>query len=235
MKKIFLLWMAFSLSVSSAVIAQTSATPEVPRNYKPQARELLPMPGELTDEMIFPVLGKYEYVAEEGEVPANVTITRDPENKGVVWINGLPQGRFKADLKMSPAIYKIPAQKTLMNQSEDEVQAAVDSVAEMAEPVAAKNKVRYSGKSIKEGTLLYDSASHKLFVNVGAKFNEAEPASVFPELEEMMEPAESVEAVNSTTGTAMKKPAKKKSSPAGTKYVLTKVPEVASVPNSNGW
>ncbi|ULT42494.1 hypothetical protein KRR40_02465 [Niabella defluvii] len=110
MKKNFLLAAVLSLTIAATSFAQVSTTPEVPRNYKPQPKELAPMPGELTDEMIFPVLGKYDYVNKEEKV-ASVTVTRDAENKGVVWINGMPQGKFKADLKQSPSTYKIPEQK----------------------------------------------------------------------------------------------------------------------------
>ncbi len=228
MKQNFLLAVVFAFCFSSAVVAQTSYTPEVPRNYKPQARELLPMPAELTDEMIFPVLGQYEYTSEEGELLAQVTIVRDTENKGIVWVNGLPQGRFKADLRVSPATYKIPAQKTLINQSEEEL--ALSDSAETGE--ATKPALRYSGKSIKEGTLLLDSSSQKLYVNLGTKYNENEPASVFPELAVET----NYEEETSTTNSA--KTSKKKSEPAGTKYILTKKMEMASAPDNtsnNSW
>ncbi|MCH5688286.1 hypothetical protein LWM68_30920 [Niabella sp. W65] len=65
MKKNFLLAAVLSLTIAATSFAQVSTTPEVPRNYKPQPKELAPMPGELTDEMIFPVLGKYDYVNKE--------------------------------------------------------------------------------------------------------------------------------------------------------------------------
>ncbi|MGN7785501.1 hypothetical protein ACTJIJ_13315 [Niabella sp. 22666] len=229
MKKNFLLAAVLSLTIAATSFAQTSATPEVPRNYKPQPKELAPMPGELTDEMIFPVLGKYDYVGKDGEV-ASVTVTRDAENKGVVWINGMPQGKFKADLKQSPGTYKIPVQKTLQNDVDGAV--AVDATAADA---TEKPAPRYSGKSLKEGTLIFDSASHKLYVNVGAKFDEENPAAIFPEMtaDDSMATVASAEEVDSTqenTKKAEKKDKKKTSLAKGTNYVLTKVVEVAAAP-----
>jgi hypothetical protein len=227
MKKNFLLAAVLSLTIAATSFAQTSATPEVPRNYKPQPKELAPMPGELTDEMIFPVLGKYDYVDKDGEV-ASVTITRDAENKGVVWINGMPQGKFKADLKQSPSTYKIPVQKTLQNDIDGAVATTATDATEKPAP-------RYSGKSLKEGTLIFDSASHKLFVNVGAKFDEENPAAIFPEMTAddstaTVASAEEVEATQENAKKAEKKDKKKTSLAKGTNYVLTKVVEVAAAP-----
>ncbi len=229
MKKNFLLAAVLSLTIAATSFAQTSATPEVPRNYKPQPKELAPMPGELTDEMIFPVLGKYDYVDKDGSV-ASVTITRDAENKGVVWVNGMPQGKFKADLKQSPGTYKIPVQKTLQNDVDGVVTADATAVDATEKPAP-----RYSGKSLKEGTLIFDSASHKLYVNVGAKFDEENPAAIFPEMTAddsaaMAVSAEEVDATQENAKKAEKKDKKKTSLAKGTNYVLTKVVEVAAAP-----
>ncbi len=231
MKKNFFLVVVLSLSIATTSFAQTSATPEVPKNYKPQPKELAPMPGELTDEMIFPVLGKYEYENKEGEI-ASVTITRDADNKGVVWINGMPQGKFKADLKQSPCTYKIPVQKTLQNDVDDVVATEATEVAATEKPAP-----RYSGKSLKEGTIIFDSASRKLYVNVGAKFDEENPAAIFPEMtadeSETVAAVEEVDATQETAKKAEKKDKKKSNSLAkGTNYVLTKVVEVAAAPVS---
>ena len=230
MKKNFLLAAVLSLTIAATSYAQTSATPEVPRNYKPQPKELAPMPGELTDEMIFPVLGKYDYVDKEGAV-ASVTITRDAENKGVVWVNGMPQGKFKADLKLSPSTYKIPVQKTLQNDVDGVVATDDDATTDGT----GKPSPRYSGKSLKEGTLIFDSASHKLYVNVGAKFDEENPAAIFPEMtaddSTVMEvSAEEVDATQENAKKSEKKDKKKTSLAKGTNYVLTKVVEVAAAP-----
>ncbi|MCH5597263.1 hypothetical protein [Niabella ginsengisoli] len=181
MKRNFLLMVALSMSVATVSFAQVSTTPETPTNYKPKAKDLAPMPGELTDEMIFPVLGKYEYTDTEGSV-AQVTITRDAENKGMVWVNGMPQGKFKADLRISPSTYKIPVQKTLQNDVDSGVVVAETEETTVASSTTAKSDSRYSGKSLKEGTLVFDSTSNKLYINVGSKFDEENPVAIFPEM-----------------------------------------------------
>ena len=53
---------------------------------------------------IFPVIGRYE--STSNPEAASVSITLDETNKGIVWVDGLPQGRIKAMLRKSPAIYK---------------------------------------------------------------------------------------------------------------------------------
>ncbi|MGC4231927.1 MAG: hypothetical protein QM594_02865 [Niabella sp.] len=239
MKKNYLLMIAFSVSVTTASVAQVATTPELPRNYKPQAKELLPMPGELTDEMIFPALGRYEYADSEGEV-LQVTVTRDSENKGVIWINGMPQGKFKADLKASPATYKIPVQKTLQNEVVEE-EATEEQEAATEEAVGtgtAHSKARYSGKSLNEGTVIFDSASNKLYVNIGGRFNEEDPAAVFPEIAEIdvddmevaAETTDSSEEVIATAKNADKKDKKNKVADKGTNYILAKVVDLAAAP-----
>lgn len=106
-----------------------------------------------TIDDVFPVIGQYQSTVNMEA--STVTITIDEMNKGIVWINGLPQGRMKAMLKRSPATYRIPAQ------------AAED------------------GKQIPEGTLIYDKDANLLSVCLGKKFNETDPASVFlPQPEE---------------------------------------------------
>ena len=218
MKRKFLFALGLSLTITATSFAQVSGSPEVPKNYKPEPKELLPMPGELTDEMIFPVLGKYEYATEDSVI--EVTITRDGENKGTVWVNGMPQGRFKADLRNSPATYKIAAQKTLINEIIE------DSAAVQVADETEQSDARYSGNSIKEGTLLFDSTSNKLYVNLGHKFNEEEPAAVFPELQVTGEENEATVAEEPATATKNKD--KKEAELAGTNYVLTKITELAA-------
>jgi len=101
---------------------------------------------ELTDEDYYPVLGKFESSNEEA---SNVVITLDAENRGMVWIEGLPQGKIKAYLRRSPATYKIPAQKT------------------------------EGGKEIAEGTLIYDKDANTLNILIGKEYNLQDPASAF--------------------------------------------------------
>jgi hypothetical protein len=83
------------------------------------------------------------------DAATNVTISVDEKNLGIVWINGLPQGSIKALLKKSPATYKIPAQKTA------------------------------EGKSVAEGTLVYDKDAKQLWISIGAAYNEENPTAPF--------------------------------------------------------
>ena len=114
----------------------------------------LPMPEPLTIEKIFPVLGSFTTTTTNIEGAADVTVTLDSANKGLVWIEGLPQGKVKAMLRQSPATYKIPAQKT------------------------------EAGKSIPEGTLVYDKEANVLNICLGCDYNEVAPAMVFAATEE---------------------------------------------------
>ncbi|HEY1112258.1 MAG TPA: hypothetical protein VGE66_01810 [Chitinophagaceae bacterium] len=93
-----------------------------------------------------PVLGSFQ---PSGTSTETLTVTVDEQNVGIVWIDGLPQGRVKAILKKSPATYKIPAQKTA------------------------------EGKSVSEGTLIYDKDANTLSVAIGTAFNDADPAAPF--------------------------------------------------------
>ena len=114
----------------------------------------------LTDADIFPVLGTY---SSANTVEAStITITLDETNRGLVWIEGLPQGRIKAMLRKSPATYKIPAQKT------------------------------DDGKDIAEGTLIFDKETNTLNICIGKEYNAADPANAFiPASEETSEAVKS--------------------------------------------
>jgi hypothetical protein len=98
----------------------------------------------LTTAHIFPALGTFK---GNGTSTADVTITLDEINKGIVWVEGLPQGRFKALLKKAPSTYKIPAQK-------------------------ADN-----GKAIPEGTLYVNPETDEITIVLGQPFNDAAPTS----------------------------------------------------------
>lgn len=100
-----------------------------------------------TEADVFPVVGKYESTNATDVVSVNISL--DAENKGVVWIEGLPQGKIKAMLRRSPATYKIPAQKT-----ED-------------------------GKEVAEGTLIFDKEMNTLSISIGKPFNAEDPAAAF--------------------------------------------------------
>ena len=110
-------------------------------------------PTELKTSDIFPVIGKYESATNADA--ASVTINPDNQNKGIVWIEGLPQGRIKAMLRKSPATYKIPAQKT------------------------------QEGKEVAEGTLIFDKETNTLSICIGKPYNTEDPTVAFtPSVEE---------------------------------------------------
>ena len=225
MKKNILLALAFSVTFSIVSFAQGVSTPEVPRNYKPLAKELIPMPDSLTLQRIFPVIGQYQYTNQEGDI-AQVTVSIDHDNKGVVWVNGLPQGKFKADLKLTPSTYKIPHQKTLVNDSLS-VEVVENEIVDSEE----KKPLVFSGKTLDEGTLLFDSSSNRLFVNLGGRYNEADPAAAFPELGTSDATGDVATSYNNTsvaTSTAKNTFKKdKKTAPKGTIIILEKLIESA--------
>ncbi len=101
----------------------------------------------MTTNMIFPALGQYQSSAN-ADAP-NVIITQDATNKGLVWVEGLPQGKVKAMLRKSPSTYKIPAQKT-----ED-------------------------GKDVPEGTLIFDKETNTLSIAIGKPYNTEDPGAAF--------------------------------------------------------
>lgn len=97
-------------------------------------------------EHYLPVLGSYQ---ASGSSAGSLTITVDEQNIGIVWIDGLPQGRVKGLLKRSPATYKIPAQKTA------------------------------EGKSVPEGTLIFNPDTKEISIQLGKAFNDADPSAAF--------------------------------------------------------
>lgn len=103
---------------------------------------------EMTNEKVFPILGNYQPEANS-EVTGTIRVSIDADNKGVVWIEGLPQGKIKAMLRVSPSTYKIPAQKTEL------------------------------GVDIAEGTLVYDKTLNKLSICLNRPYDEKDPASAF--------------------------------------------------------
>ena len=133
-------WDAKKNPTVEAIISKYEAKPVTPAT-------------QLTTSDIFPAIGKYE--SSTNADAASVLITPDEKNRGVVWVEGLPQGKIKAMLRKSPAIYKIPAQKT-----ED-------------------------GKDVAEGTLIFDKETNTLSICIGKPFNTEDPAVVFlPAVEE---------------------------------------------------
>jgi len=113
-------------------------------------------PVPITTDQVFPVIGKYE--SSTNPEAAVITISLDEQNKGVAWIDGLPQGRIKAMLRRSPAVYKIPAQKT------------------------------EEGKDVAEGTLIFDKETNTLSICLGKEYNVENPSAAFtaPPAEEVV-------------------------------------------------
>lgn len=135
-------------------------------NYDRSKYAMQPMPEALTTEKIFPALGTYQLADKEGTA-SQVTVTMDPNSKGIIWVDGLPQGRFKAYLMKSPATYKIIEQKT-------------------GDDPTAKD-----AKSISEGVLIYDKDANLMNVCIGCKYNSEDPATAFlPESEQAVEQPE---------------------------------------------
>lgn len=117
-------------------------------NHNPEKYKLLPMPEAITMEKKFPVVGKYNITDNAGTV-STASITLDETNKGIVWVEGLPQGKFTAYLRKVPGIYKIPMQKTA-----DE-------------------------KNVAEGVLIFDKENNTLDICIGCTYNIDDPASAF--------------------------------------------------------
>ena len=141
MKNTFFLLIAAFL-VSASVNAQ-STVDSIRAKYQMQA-----MPEALTIEKTFPVLGNYQLTGADSETQ-NILVTLDSVNKGIVWVDGLPEGKFKAYLKQSPATYRVIAQKSA------------------------------SGKKVPEGTMLFDGNTNTLHLALGKKIDETDPAAIF--------------------------------------------------------
>ncbi|MGZ3847260.1 MAG: hypothetical protein ACXVBK_16685 [Flavisolibacter sp.] len=141
MKNAIFLFIA-ALFFTASVSAQ-STVDSIHAKYQMQ-----PMPDTLTIEKTFPVLGSYQLTTKDGSAQT-VTVTLDSANKGIVWINGLPEGTMKAYLKKSPGTYRIVSQKS------------------------------QSGTQIPEGTLYFDPTTNVLNVALGRPYNDADPTSIF--------------------------------------------------------
>ena len=124
------------------VNANTTVTADatLPENLKGVTSETL------RPEHYLPVLGTFEI---NGSSAKQISVTLDEQNMGIVWVEGLEEGRFKALLKKSPATYKIPVQKTA------------------------------EGKSVNEGVLIFDPATKEISIAIGSKYNEETPNAPF--------------------------------------------------------
>jgi hypothetical protein len=106
------------------------------------------MPEGLTTEKIFPAIGHYNLTSTDG-APSDVHIALDESSKGIIWIEGLPQGKMKAYLRKSPGTYLIPVQKTT------------------------------DDKDLPQGVLVFNKDDNTLNVCIGCKYNDEDPASAF--------------------------------------------------------
>ncbi|MET0636444.1 MAG: hypothetical protein ABWZ25_10485 [Chitinophagaceae bacterium] len=132
-------------------VATRPATNDKYNNWSSDQYKMQPMPDGLTQDKVFPVIGRYELTDKEG-VQSAVTISLDEANKGFVWVDGLPQGRLKAILRKSPATYKIPAQK--LGEEKD-------------------------AKSVAEGVLIYDKDANLLNICIGCTYDSENPNAAF--------------------------------------------------------
>jgi hypothetical protein len=121
--------------------------PTVDSLIAPYQGKMIPARAPLTTADIFPVIGKYE--STTNTEAGTVSIMLDEQNNGLVWVEGLPQGKIKAMLRKSPATYKIPLQKN------------------------------EAGKDVAEGTLIYDKGTNTLSICIGKAFNAEDPALAF--------------------------------------------------------
>ena len=140
--------------------------------------KMVPARTPMTVEQIYPVLGSYETTVNTTDAPS-VKVTLDEQNKGIVWIEGLPQGKVKAMLRKSPSTYKIPAQKT-----ED-------------------------GKDVAEGTLVYDKDANTMNIVIGTPYNTEDPLSVFTAATTEQEVVDEVKTKTKSSGSKTKIKTKK--------------------------
>jgi hypothetical protein len=212
MKKLVIVTSAAFLMFTAVLNAQTDSTVKQPvadpavtqpaatekpaskdkyNNWSADTYKMQPMPEALTTEKIFPVLGKYQITDKEGTA-STVTVSLDPENKGLIWVEGLPQGKIKANLRKSPATYKIPVQPL-----EGEVATEVAAVPEAKEGKAAKDaksaKNVKAAKELPEGVLIYDKDANVLSVCIGCTYNSEDPAVAFTASEPVATEPEKVE------------------------------------------
>lgn len=134
---------AVALFVAAASVNAQSTVDSIASKY-----QLIPMPDSFRIEKAFPVLGTYQLM-DATDAAATLTVSLDANSKGIVWVEGLPQGKIKAYLKKSPATYRILPQKS------------------------------ESGTQVPAGTLVFDTTSNTLNIALGKAYNEADPTAVF--------------------------------------------------------
>jgi hypothetical protein len=137
-----------ALNAQTDPVQPSRTTTDQWNNFNPEKYKQQSMPAALTTEKIFPVIGKYSLTDKNG-VASDVSIALDETNKGIVWVDGLPQGRIKAYLKKAPGHYLIPAQKTAEQ------------------------------KELPNGVLIYDKDNNTLAICIGCTYNADDPVSAF--------------------------------------------------------
>lgn len=243
MKKIAIITSAALLLFTAAVNAQTDTVPkqttdpvaqqpvatEQPvakvnndkyNNWSADTYKMQPMPEALSTEKIFPVIGNYQLTDKEGTA-STVTVTLDPSNKGIVWIEGLPQGKIKATLRKSPATYKIPVQPLGESAMTEEVVAAD------AKSAKAKKAKEVKAKELPEGVLIYDKDANVLNVCIGCKYNNEDPNLAFTPSDATA--TEEVEKAEKKTAKTAKKSKAKVAKIKPVHYTGTKVIETTAV------
>ena len=163
---------------------ETAVSKDKYNNWSADTYKMQPMPEALTQDKIFPVIGQYNITDKDGNA-STVTVSLDPSNKGLVWIEGLPQGKIKANLRKSPAVYKIPAQK-------------------LGDDPEAKD-----AKSIAEGVMIYDKDANTLNVCLGCTYNAENPAVAFDATATAQQADATADEAAKATKTTKKKTAKK--------------------------
>lgn len=99
----------------------------------------------ITPAHVFPALGTFK---ASGDSKEDVTIALDESNKGIVWVDGLPQGKFKALLLKAPSTYKIPMQTSA------------------------------NGKAVSEGTLYVNPETAELTIVLGRPYSDSNPSAL---------------------------------------------------------
>ena len=166
---------AILLAVSALFISISSYSQSTVDSIEAKYK-LLPMPeGGTTLEKTFPILGTYQLASTNNNTSGDLIITLDSSNKGIVWIDGLPEGRVKAYLMQSPATYRIIPQKSA------------------------------TGKWVPEGTMIFNTESNALNISLGAPYNQADPGSIFQNDYNSSDVANNANAVKVKTKTAYSK------------------------------
>ncbi|MGZ8539612.1 MAG: hypothetical protein ACXWV6_03135 [Chitinophagaceae bacterium] len=255
MKKIAIISSAALLLFTAAVNAQTDTVPKQTtdpvaqqpvateqqttakvyndkyNNWSADTYKMQPMPEALTTEKIFPVIGNYQLTDKNGTA-STVTVTLDPANKGIVWIEGLPQGKIKATLRKSPATYKIPAQPLGEDVMSTEATAATEVDAKDAKKAKATKNVKPVKKELPEGVLIYDRDANVMNVCIGCKYSNEDPAAAFMSTEttEVATTDEAAKAEKKTSKTTKKTTKAKVAKIKPVHYTGTKVIETPAAP-----